>query len=69
MDKNVCERIPLPEAAKILGCAPQAVREHMKRGLWDLGTVTKLSPNRYQYHIYREKLNRMIGIETERPEI
>lgn len=56
-----CERIPLPEAAQILGCAPQAVREHMKSGVWDLGVVVRTSPNRYQYHIYRAKLNKMIG--------
>lgn len=62
---KVCERVPLPEAARILGCPPQSVREHMKRGLWDLGTVTKMSPGRYQYHIYRAKLNRLIGIIDE----
>lgn len=57
------QRIPLHEAAQILGCSQQSVREHMKRGIWDLGVIVKDSPKRTQYHIYRAKLNRMIGKE------
>lgn len=61
------QRVGLPDAAKELGVAPQAVREHMKRGLWDLGeVVTNVKPNgkkRYRYYIFRPKLDRLIGKE------
>ena len=60
-------RIPLPEAAKLLGTSPQGVREHMKRGLWDLGSVIppKKKGGQWQYHIYKPKLYRLLGIEEE----
>lgn len=56
------ERVPLSEAAKILGMSPQGVREHMKRNLFPvpIGYVTKVE-KRYQYHIYRDMLNKHIG--------
>ncbi len=56
------ERVPLSEAAKILGMSQQGVREHMKRNLFPvpIGYVTKQG-NKYQYHIYREMLNRHLG--------
>lgn len=59
----VSERVTVEEAAKILGLAPQGVREHMKRNLFDppIGQVTQLSPKRREYLIYRDKLNRYIG--------
>lgn len=53
-----------PEVAKILGVSQQAVREHMKRGLWDLGDcipAKKRGRSTYEYNIYRHKLERMIG--------
>lgn len=58
------ERVRLGDAAKELGCSPQAVREHMKRKLWDLGSA--VSPSRsgksqWEYHIYRTKLDRHLG--------
>ena len=33
-------RVPLNEAARELGVAPQSVREHMRRGIWDLGLLS-----------------------------
>lgn len=58
-------RVPLLQAAKELGTSPQGVREHMRRGLWDLGSVVppKKKGGQYQYHIYRPKLDKMLGIE------
>lgn len=58
------ERVSLPEAARELGCSPQAVREHMKRGIWNLGEV--ISPKQrgrktWEYHIYRRKLDKQLG--------
>lgn len=62
--KPIIERVPLEEAARILGMSPQGVREHMKRGLFTvpIGYVTKIS-KRYQYHIYRDMLNKHLGRE------
>ena len=59
------ERIGLPDAAKILGVSPQAVREHMKRGLWDLGIVEETGgrKRKYTYIIFRQKLEKLIGKE------
>lgn len=59
------ERVPLAEAAKVLGMSQQGVREHMKRDLFPvpIGYVTKVD-KRYQYHIYRDMLNRHIGKES-----
>ncbi len=61
------ERVPLGEAARILGMSPQGVREHMKRNLFKvpIGYVTKPGV-KYQYHIYRSMLNKHLGIEEGR---
>lgn len=64
------ERVSLPEAARILGCNPQAVREHMKCGIWDLGEVIppeKLGKKRWGYYIYRDKLEKLLGHEKTSP--
>ena len=56
------ERVPLIQAAKELGIAPQGLREYMKRGLIDLGLVMpSLDGKRYSYLIYRDKLNQVLG--------
>lgn len=61
------ERVPLAEAAEILGMSQQGVREHMKRNLFPapIGYVTKIGKKR-QYHIYRDMLNRHLGKEEEK---
>lgn len=66
------ERVSLPEAARMLGCGPQVVREYMKAGLWDLGEV--IPPNMrgkktWAYYIYRDKLNKLLGREKENPAV
>ena len=61
-----------PEVAKILGVSQQAVREHMKRGLWDIGdvfTAKERSRTTYEYNIYPEKLEKLIGGRLKREEI
>lgn len=55
------ERVPLLQAAKELGIAPQGLREYMKRGLIDLGAVMPGSGKRKNYLIYRDKLDRVLG--------
>ena len=58
------ERVSVGEAAKVLGLSPQGVREHMKRDLFRpaIGYVTQIS-GRKQYHIYRNMLNKHVGIQ------
>ena len=57
------ERVPLMQAAKELGIAPQGLREYMKRGLIDLGAVMPATngSSRKNYLIYRDKLDRILG--------
>ncbi len=64
------ERVKTSEAAKILGMSIQGVREHMKRNLFavPIGEVTKVSERRYQYHIYRNMLDRHVGRENQAKE-
>lgn len=38
MKKNI---ISAAEAARMLGCPAQKVRERMKRGIWKIGVVRK----------------------------
>ncbi len=58
------ERVSVDEAAGILGMSKQGVREHMKRGLFEIpiGYVTKPG-SKHQYHIYRDMLNKHLGKE------
>ena len=63
------ERVPLVQAAKELGIAPQGLREYMKRGLIDLGLVMpSLEGKRYNYLIYRDKLDQVLGKGLPREE-
>lgn len=58
----VSNRVPLPEAAKELGMSQQALREHMKRKVIDIGYVVPgIEGNRKSYLIYRDKLDRYLG--------
>lgn len=62
--KNLKERVSLPVAARELGCSPQAVREHMRAGLWDLGEVIppeKRGKTTWAYYIFRPKLDVFLG--------
>lgn len=67
---KLTERVRLTEAAKLLGVCPQSVREHMRRKLWDLGDVqspAKTGKSRYEFFVYRHKLNKHLGIEGGNP--
>lgn len=61
------ERISVEEAARLLGMAPQGVRVQMRRGLLDIGNVfpavsqKKGGRTTYQYFIFRDKFNRVLG--------
>ena len=56
------ETMTVAEAARMLGCAQQAVREHIKRGIWTFGE--RIPGNKIDHYIiYRRKFYRHIGIE------
>lgn len=56
------------EAAKIIGCSPQMVRERIKRGIWTFGEVipaSKMGNKQNSYLINRKKLMRYLCLEDE----
>lgn len=63
------EILSAQEAARVIGCSPQKVRERMKRGLWDLGEVISKrdlgNTTKTEYNIFRFKLERFLGKELE----
>lgn len=61
------ERLTTEEAAKEIGCRVQAVRENMRRGIWDLGSVVPSGgkKRKYTYYVFRQKLNRFLGKTEE----
>ena len=63
---NLCERVSIKRAAKELGMSPQAVREHMRRGLFDLGDYIpkdKTGKKTDEFHVYRPKFDKHLGKE------
>lgn len=71
MDKKQSERVSVKEAARLLGIAPQGVRECMKRGILDIGIVIPSycgseNGKNNTYLIYRDKLNRVLGKREEK---
>ncbi len=55
-------RVSLPNAAKELGMSQQALREHMKRKIIDIGyVIPSTRGDRKNYLIYRDKLDKYLG--------
>lgn len=61
----------VPQAALIIGCPQQKVRERMKRGIWDLGDYIPPSKGRRiaDYDIFKHKLEKFIGRELTAEEM
>lgn len=57
-DKNV----PIEIAAKLLGKSEQFIRIALQRGTAPFGFATKISGNRYSYHISPKKLKEYQGV-------
>ena len=59
----VSEKVPVEQAARMIGCAPEYLRRQMKAKVWDLGQVVRPSRGRsnYRYYIFRAKLERFLG--------
>lgn len=60
----MCERVRIDDAARELGCSVAVVREHMRRGLWNIGIALspqKTGKKQWEFHIYRDKLDKHLG--------
>jgi len=55
--------ISAEEAARIIGCSSQMVRERLKRGIWQFGrAIPPETKNGYwTYEVYVDKLNKYLG--------
>lgn len=63
--RNDKEILSAAEAAKILGCTPQAVRERIRLGIWKFGECIpgkKTGKKCDCFVIYRRKLYQHIGM-------
>ena len=62
----VSEKIPVTQAARMIGCAPEYLRRQMKAKEWDLGQVVRppRGGNNYRYYIFRAKLEKFLGKES-----
>lgn len=62
---KLVQRVSVREAAKEIGCCPGYLRQQLRSGVWELGTVVKPSRKNgnYEYFIFREKLDRFLGKE------
>lgn len=65
--KEASRRVPLPQAAAELGMSAQGLREYMKKGIIDIGEVLPAANGGEgkRYHIFRDKLDRYMGIERQ----
>lgn len=62
------ELLSASQAAAVIGCGPQMVRERMKRGIWTFGTVVtaKQSGNmKNSYEIHKREFAKWLGIGVE----
>jgi len=60
------ETLTVRETAKILGIAPQAVREQMKAGVLPIGDCWENSKGTgYRFRIFKDKLDRHMGKTPE----
>lgn len=59
------------QTARVIGCAPQKVRERIKRGIWTFGSVVtaKQSGNtENSYEINKKALAEWLGVPVEEVE-
>ena len=65
------EILSASQTARVIGCAPQMVRERIKRGIWTFGSVVtaKQSGNvQSSYEIKKRDLADWLGISVEEVE-
>ena len=49
------------EAAAIIGCGSQKVREHLKRGIWKFGEVIPKGKTGNKYNVYLINRRKLLG--------
>ena len=58
-----CMKVTVADAARLIGCDQDYLRQRMKRKEWDLGAV--VPPKRvggiYRYIIFKPKLDKFLG--------
>ena len=61
------KRLSVKDTAEILGVHPEYLRQLMRNKQIDIGTVIKpaRAGGNYQYLIFRDKVNKLIGKEKE----
>lgn len=62
--KSYSERVPIKEAAHLLGMSPHGVRILMQKKAANIGFIVE-NAEKKTYVILRERLNRVIGKETK----
>ena len=65
------EILSAAQTARVIGCAPQMVRERIKRGIWTFGSVVtaKQSGNvQSSYEIKKRDLADWLGLSVEEVE-
>ena len=65
------EILSAAQTARVIGCAPQMVRERIKRGIWTFGSVVaaKQSGNvQCSYEVKKRDLADWLGISVEEVE-
>ena len=62
-----CQRVPVQDAAKEIGIEPDRLRFLMRTKKIDIGLVIppKDRAGRYQYLIFRAKLDKFLGLDNE----
>lgn len=60
--KEGTDRIPVAEAARLIGCTPQIVRFNMRKGIWKIGLVVP-GKKVTQYYVYKARVMKLIGGE------
>jgi transcriptional regulator with XRE-family HTH domain len=66
-DTDDQKNISVEQCANMIGKSKQFVRIALQRGLVPFGYATKVTGNRYSYHISAKKLNEYMGIEVNEP--
>jgi Predicted transcriptional regulator len=54
--------LPIPEAAKLIGFSPQALREALKQQRVAFGFAVQTSDNRWRYHVSKAGLSEYLGV-------
>ncbi len=66
--KTNAARIPVSEAAKLMGVSPQFVRVAMQQGILPIGMATRLTGGKFTYYISPKLFEEYTGIKWKEGE-